>query len=335
MAQQIDIENKSKELKKYISQFEATSFVTQTCFLTNIHLRSGFKYLKIKSPIRQLSYLVSLYLSTEPTKGRIYEPITDNNRIKLETLLEEIESGYRYNYLNELSNENIDYEFIEKLEITNPTYLNYFVNGVLNFTEQEIDRIQRVFKPFESHIVNKTGLTLDDYLNFFEITENIEISKILEYHQLLQEPGNVKILEAFKNDKTKVNSIALTELFSSLEKAIHNMCINIDELTQYLPKDKIIRLLNIFSVQRQRNDEYLFYTQECVLLKKPIVKLHEDSFIFLYQKQLIHAIYLYLFEVCLSLDEHGTKIHKQKEIQLEEKTKEAFTEFLCSDAKIY
>lgn len=55
----------SKELKNLVEQFDYNSFISQVSYLCNMHWRNQTGVVKLKSPIKQLMYLVSLYLSTD------------------------------------------------------------------------------------------------------------------------------------------------------------------------------------------------------------------------------------------------------------------------------
>ena len=101
--QKIDIPAKSEELKSYISQFETISFVTQICYILNSRLRMGENKMSLESPARQILYLLSLFLSTEkPDNTNIFDLSTGNMKY-IESLLAEIEEGYRYNDWDALS----------------------------------------------------------------------------------------------------------------------------------------------------------------------------------------------------------------------------------------
>lgn len=332
---EIDIEGKSKELKEFISQFDTQSFLTQFCYITNILYRQRITPLNIKSPLRQLSYLISLFFNTENSNGKQFDPLDKEIIKKIEILLEEIETGYRYNYYDNINRDSFDEEYFKKFEIASPTYLNYFVNGTLNFSEQEIDRIWRVFKPFEAYINSETGLELKDYVDFFEITEYFEIAKIKDFFEKINTKENLEFINKFQKDRSSLKLGEFEKIHTHVEDAINGLRIGKSELVYYFSDEKIERLISIFSIIRQRNDSYLFYTQECDLLKRPVLAFPDGSILFLFQKQLIHAIYDYLFKLCINIDKHGTKIHRQKENQLEEKTIEVLKDFFGNNVKVY
>lgn len=330
----IDITKKTKELKALISQYETISFVTQYYYLLNTHLRSGFKILELKSPLRQIMYLLSLFLDSNPTGSKIFDPITGNT-MEIENLLEEIEAGYRYNFIEGIKQTDLNKEFINNnILVANNTFLNYFVNGELNFVEQEIDKIKRIFTPFEKYIFQKTGLTVDDYIRFYEATDYIEHYKTEQYTNEINRPELYEvIIEA--NIKDKISYEKFEILFNAIETALYKLPISIELLHKMIGEEKTETLLNIFSCNRESTDNLLYYTDDHILLKKPVVRLNDDLIILPCQKQLIHSIHRFLFEVCKSSNSVKDKVLRAKDKALETKIFEIFEDFFDGKAEIF
>lgn len=332
----VDIIKKSQELKSYISQFETVSFTTQICYALNSHLRLGRKIINIESPARQLLYLLSLFLSTEEKKGlKVFDLISGDFKY-IEQLLFEIEKGYRYNSLYNLD-ENVDKERIRIEEVANSTYINYFVNAPLNYTEQEIDKIESTFTTYQDFILTNTHLELQDYLDFFDATEFIDQLKYQEYLKNTHTIEHLEIIQEIKEKGSAADSKKFTKLFNAVENSIFNLRIHKEELEFFIPSEKINSLYTIFSIKRNNKDnsDYLFYTQECPLMRKPLIELPDGSIIIPMQKQLIHSIYKYLFEICYKLDKSNRRILERRDDRLEEKTKDIFEMFFNNEAKIF
>lgn len=104
-----------------------------------------------------------------------------------------------------------------------------------------------------------------------------------------------------------------------------------------MDREKLDKLIEIFSIERvtNTNHDYLFYTQNCPLMGKPIIELSDDFIMLPMQKQLIHAIYTHLFKVCMQLDHDGGRIHRKRDNTLEEKTKEIFSSFFDKNVQIF
>lgn len=334
--EQIDIEARTRELREHISQFEPVSFITQYYYLLNTHLRTPYQQLKVKSPLRQVMYLLSLFLTTEVNgKKKVFDPITGNAK-KIDTLLEEIERGYRYNYINGIKESELTPEIVEQhLLVANQTFVNYFSNGPLNFIEQEVEKILRIFMPYDSYILRETGCSVQDYLDFFDIIEFIEEQKLKEYFEEVYTEKNLKTVEK-QNIGNKVSSEELYELVNAVENALYKLPYPKSIIYELMEdKQKASLLLAMFSCAHYPNHELLFYTNDCILMTKPIILLKDDFIIVPNQKQLIHAIYQFLFKICLNYDVNKRKIHEARDKFLEDKTYEIFNSFFDRNAKIY
>lgn len=330
----IDITKTTEELKNYIGQFDTISFVTQYYYALNTHLRRGYKTLNVKSPHRQIMYLLSLFMDTKPDGKKVFDRITGDAK-KIESLLEEIETGYRENYLDSVKNFDIGLNASKKLLVANQTFVNYFVNGELNYTEQEIDRIEKMFMHHQEFIQTETGLQLDDYLLFFEVTDFIDFHKM---EQFIEDTTNDEIEQIFAetiNKNIKPSSEQFEKLFNIAESALYKLPIHVDLLYKMISKNKIDILLDIFSITRDEDRKLRYYTDESALQKKPIIRLNDEYIILPIQKQLIHAIFNFLFETCLKATKDGKGILRRKDKFLEEKTFEIFHNFFDGNARIF
>lgn len=342
----IDIQAKSKELKNYISQFETNSFVTQICYVLNSNRRMGGDSLALESPARQILYLLSLFLSTpSPNGARVFDLVSGDFR-HIEQLLTDIESGYRHNFMTEIQREELTEETMNAIEVSKCTYIDYFVNAPLNYTEQEIEKIKDIFSVYDDYIYSKTGLYLNDYLVFFDITEQIDTSKYVDYQKQIYNQDSFNSYQDSFNSYQNITSAPqppsskehFSELFELAEKAIASLRISKEELSNgNLSEEKLGKLLEYFSIRREDeiNETYLFYTQSCPLMNKPIIELPDGKLMIPMQKQLIHAIYIHLFETCRTIDKSGQRVLKRRDKRLEEKTAKIFKRFLGGNAIIH
>lgn len=335
----IDIQAKSRELKKYISQFETDSFVTQICYVLNSNRRMGGKCLSLESPVRQIFYLLSLFLSTPRKENlRIFDLVSGDFKY-IEQLLTDIEAGYRYNFINEIKREDLTEEMMNVIEVSKCTYVDYFVNAPLNYTEQEVEKIKDIFCVYDEFIYNKTGLNLNDYLAFFDITEQIDINKYVDYQKQIYNQDSFEHYQSISSVPHDSSFLEhYSKLFELVEKAIVSLRISRTELlNNNLSEEKLNKLLNFFSVRRgdKMDENYLFYTQTCPLMDTPIIELDDKKIMIPMQKQLIHAIYSYLFKVCMTIDKSRQRVLTRRDKRLEEKTAKIFRNFLGSNATIY
>lgn len=284
-------------------------------------------------------YLLSLFLGTPRKKNlRIFDLVSGDFKY-IEQLLTDIEAGYRSNFINEIERENLTEEMMNRIEVSKCTYIDYFVNAPLNYTEQEVEKIRDIFYVYDEFIYSKTGLSLNDYLVFFDITEQIDINKYVDYQKQIYNQDSFEHYQSISSAPHNTSSIEhYSRLFGLVEKAIASLRISKKELLNYnLSEDKLNKLLDCFSIRRgnEIDENYLFYTQACPLMDIPIIELDDEKLVIPMQKQLIHAIYNHLFKVCMTIDKSGQRVLTRRDKRLEEKTAKIFKNFLGSNATIY
>lgn len=155
----------SEELKSHISRFDHRSFVAQWCFLSNGHWRQQTKLVKLRSPVSQLMYLMSVYHRL-PFKGTERFHGYGKDYDKTIDLLNEIEKSYGVK-VSQTEAKKMSEDALKRLMITKTTFLNYYLNAPLSYLEQDVDRIKKTFKHFESRIIEETGLHIQDFIDFF------------------------------------------------------------------------------------------------------------------------------------------------------------------------
>lgn len=324
---------KCHELKEFISKFHHRDFVAHICYLSNAHWRRQTTVVKLHSPVRQLMYLISLYHTTEFIGNRKFEAVgEDFDRIV--DLLNEIEGSYKLKG-ESFSNVVLSPEEANRLIITNSTFLNYYLNAPLSFLEQDVERIKTTFQHFESLIKEETGLAIQDYIDFFFEVTNTEIKKYTAYfNRSRTREEHLLILKARHRPETltvedQINLEALAE------QSIFDLGISIDELSEKIDPDKVQTLLILFTLIRKKKDNFLYYTDPCEYLTKPILMVDGKHAVLLYSKQLINAIYEHLFELCSGSNDKGRKVLNRREKYLEGKTIETFKYFFGDTAQIH
>jgi hypothetical protein len=188
----IDLAQKSKELKDFVSQFETTMFLGDISSLMQfIRFDSPTNSLKgLSSPQRQLLYLAALNVTsaiddTKATKAQY----SDEDFEHIKVLLNEIEVGYEQ-FFYPKPDDLIDEDWKMKRMVVMPTFLSYFNQGLLNYEEQIIERIEEYFKSFEKEINNYFNLSVSDFID--QVPNNFLNEKInkKEDQQTWEEFGN-------------------------------------------------------------------------------------------------------------------------------------------------
>ncbi|WP_373056356.1 hypothetical protein [Zunongwangia sp. H14] len=151
----IDVKQKSLEIQKIISRYKKESFV---CFFADFIRHHpergniGFSE-KFKSKLKDSLYLIMLRLSNsiEGNEELYYSKENDLVLQRVADILLEIVSFY----LSENYSEDIFKDISDKrqqLLVHEMAFKNYFQNGILNYSEQEINKIIRLFKPYQDKI---------------------------------------------------------------------------------------------------------------------------------------------------------------------------------------
>jgi hypothetical protein len=322
----------ANELKTLIRCFEHSSFTAHIAHIANFHVRQRSGQVELRSPIRQLMYLMSLYHATDLAGTEVYQPGTEKDQ-HIIALLNEIEEGYGYKA--GLSNiDNLSEDTFAKLLVTKSTFLNFYLNAPLTYYEQDIERIERTFKHFEPHIIKETGLTIDDFIRFFTVVSTLETDRGTKY--LNNDFDGDPVLQSIKSGRN-LNDLTLDEkvhLMESGRKAIYNMAIPITEIYGAMGEEKAKKMLVYFTLIRKEDPEYLYYTDPCSYLRSPIVIMDGLHIVMVFSKQLINAIYEFLYELCGEADTPGKKVSERRDQFLEDKTVEMFEDFFGSQAHI-
>jgi len=323
----------AKELKDLIRKFEHRSFTAHISHMGNIHVRQRSGQIKLRSPIRQLMYLISLYHATDLGGKTMYAPGSEDSK-KMIHLLNEIEKGYGYK-ANRSSRSLPSEDELNKLLITKSTFLNYYLNAPLSYYEQDIERIKRTFKHHEAYILKETGLNIQDYLDFFNLLSELEITRATKY--LNHNYDNDPLLQAMKRGKNPKN-FTLDEkvrLMDIGEQAVYDMTIPFTDIYARMEEKKAKQLMAYFTLLREEDPSYLYYTDHCQYLDKPILTTDGKHIAMVYSKQLINAIYEFLYQVCSDTEAPGRKVSDRRDLYLEDKTAELFQDFFGTDARIF
>ena len=82
----------ANELKSIVTKYDHRSFIAHIAYLANHHVRQAAGQINLRSLVRQLMYLVSLYHATEILGKELYATGAKDHRIII-SLLNEIGSN--------------------------------------------------------------------------------------------------------------------------------------------------------------------------------------------------------------------------------------------------
>ncbi|SHE90186.1 NERD domain-containing protein [Dysgonomonas macrotermitis] len=314
-----NIEQQSSNLKVYISQFDINKAIPLWIFFFNCQMKTESKFIRLPSIVRQMTYLINLSLSnSRKGKDSIY------SFSEIVEMLDNIEKYYKEQYDFK---EVVDYygETYRKNLVAQTTYLNYFLNASLVYVEQVIERIQGTFSSLEDFISESINISINDLITFYFETTQISTLKFMEcYSNFISQDvdknaDGTYCYPSFENESdTKFISFDL----------VNQQTFSIDDYKR-LDKSKVKKILSLLSLKQTSNLDYLYYTDSCELLNKPIIQLPNNRYVLFFNNQLIISIYNLLYNVCK--DKSGKNSDRSRAIYLEEKTIDVFTDFLPQD----
>jgi len=95
-----------------------------------------------------------------------------------------------------------DEQFKHFYKIGMPVFNNYFDTGELNFEEQEIERIEKIFTPYNKFIKTQTQLEVKDFISLYSLIDEALYNKLNTPLQIMRNS-----VEASAFDKQKHKGI--------------------------------------------------------------------------------------------------------------------------------
>lgn len=336
----MSLERKIIKLKEKCSVYETSFFLTFISgILLQIPLRNESPYLKnLMSPLRQLFYLG--FLNSQTTSTKKVGKVDDKDWLEITKLLSEIEYEY-HKIIGDLGKENKSYESINQIMATMPTFMNYYFNGPLSYQEQEIERIEEVFKEFEPQLIKEHQVSLSDLIAFYDFTNDIieenlnravnflKTDKWKEFTKGCIEKGLDDPKDWFQEDPKQF--IAFLEFNNNPGSFLK---IDIDEIEyKKISKKSFTIILNLFSLKIQPKEEITYYTEENDLMNFPFIKISETEYLPFYLKQFLNSSYNFLFKFCSEIN--SIKALKKRDEFVENKTYNLFSDFFKNEAHFY
>lgn len=340
-----DIASKSKEIQSIISRYTKESFVAFLAdFIRNNNFRgtTGFSEI-MKSKLKDSLYLIALRLSSKEEGKEEFKYNVPNEIILTDVIgrLNSIISNYlSSNYTPSYLNGNVEEQ--KKLIIHEGTFNSYFLNGVLNYRQQEINHVVSMFLPYQDKIKEKLGIELNTLVDMCNHSENLYSKKVKNgYAKIIKSP---ELLNLF-DQASKVESTEFKQLLSELSPNEFNLFMDFyekphsaliftkqDFYTKFNEKETDI-FCELFSIDIISEINYLFYTDTNPLELKPIIKLNDNEYLNIYQKQLPTSLYRVLYDILGATQKEKTHInHRRGKVVFEKKVISLFKK-IFSDSK--
>ena len=338
----LDLKEKSKELKDFVSRFDTRFFLGELSLLIQ-YIRPGTSaggLGGLSSPLMQLNYLAGLNVTSEsPGQQELKFQFSNEEFENMKELLNDVEMGYFQNFLPG-EEEVVDEEWKVRRGVVLPSFLSYFNQGPLNYEEQIIERVHEFFDPFDADIKDHFNLSINDFLKIYEFIDAIPNHFLRE--KLFPEKEE-KSWEEFCDEMTREGKMPweweeylpdqFKNLFSFMQDKGQLMRFGRHKLDAQFGEEKTSAFLETFRIERGKTS-YLFYTEKNPLFSKPIFEVEEGVFQVLEMKQLVHAIFNVLQTFCTG-NVLREKFYKNRGQKLEDKIEDIFKSFLGKGTFFY
>jgi hypothetical protein len=339
----INIEEKSKELKKFVSAYDTKTFMgdLSTMLLMVPMQNLPHSLVGLVAPQRQLFYLAGLHLtSKKDDETELKYQYTPEEWDHIKSLLIEIEQGYEENFYPQPSH-TVDDVWLEQRRIGLLYHLNYFNQGDLNFEEQIIARIRSYFLPFDTEIKNHFGIDVENLISIYLYLDEILHQKLnsvfaKEDEHTWDDISIEQFAKGFMNPE-KMREIAPPSVIRMSESVMDpgkKYRFTVEELNQDFDADIIEGFIQTLSITRQEAN-YLFYTEANPYFSHPIFQTGENEYQSIEIKQIIIAIYNQLLDFITSQNGLDDRFYKHRGDKLELKVVDLFKSILGKDVKIY
>ncbi|PQV48823.1 nuclease-like protein [Jejuia pallidilutea] len=342
----INLEQKSLEIQNIISRYTKESFV---CFFADFirhhpeRRNTGFSE-KFKSKLKDSLYLIMLRLST-PLEGKEelrYSKESDLVLQQVADILLEIVSFYlseNYDEFDEITDKR------QRLLVHELAFKNYFQNGILNYREQEINKVIRMFKPYQDKTQKRLGIDLKTLIDLCTHSELIYRAKSINSKSFILDKKFDKLARQSANGLLAENEFAdkLLELSDETQESFLNFFENPHQCLLFTKQDflpsieeKYIDIFcDLFSIDIKDTHSNLFYSQQNPLENKPIIKISNNKYLNIYQKQLPSALYDLLYTTLTQTKKEKEQLNFRKgKVVLENHTLELFKKFFKKSKRV-
>ncbi len=337
---EVDIEKKSKEIQRIISRYTKTSFV---CFFADFirhhpeRSNTGFSS-EFKSKLKDSLYLIMLRLSSkeEGTEELFYSQENDQVLGQVAKTLLEIINFY-------LGNKNLE-SLVEieddrrKTLVHELVFKDYFQNGVINYIEQEYNKVIRLFKPYKNIIKERLGIQLDTLLDICYYSEKLYREKSTKSKSFILNNDLKSLMtklaqgqienESFQEELSKLPEETNEAFLNFFDKPHDCLLFFKEDYYSVFNKSDVDIFCELFSININDSFDITFYSQRNPLEDSPIIKINENEYLNVYQKQLPTALYRLLYKTLTQTNKEREQLNRRKgKVVLENQTLEVFKAF--------
>lgn len=321
---------------KKVKQETFLPFLLQ--MLNSIQFRNSLESFKnLKSPLKQLVYLIDLYFSIESSE--IEHAPNEEEWMRLTELLDEVEMTY----FGEIGffNENTDNFQLEKISVSLKAFFDYYSNGQLSYDEQNLNRLETNFSRFDDVIFENYSFKTKDIIEFY-----ISLNKILQdkadrcfyFHQHPEKWQSLtsKFIDRGLSDPSSwASQPELADMVGFMSRPGYIFILSKEELsTLPIEKETLSNIITFLKYDEAAlKNKTIYYSDESQFSKTPIIQLNDTEFLLPNGKFVLEAFYNRLN--AFLIENKKEKYSQYKNKMLEEKTYEIFKTFFPKDALFF
>ena len=299
-------------------------------------------YAHLQSPMRQALYLIDVYYSIEKRKEVV--DMDEERWDRIAILLDEIEMTYFVNIAFPNDGDLYHDERDKKIEVSLPTFLNYFSNASFSYEEQTLYRIVRDFKPYDGYIQAYYGFTIDEVLKFIFHTRKLNNDKLNDMLQsyvfYMSHPEEwrkltQKFIERGIDDPYEWHNQPelswLKRIMTTNPGEIH-MHEKKELMDVDIDPDILQHILDFFSYDKDLlKGKTIYYADKYQSESHPLIQIGE-KYICPINKFLLEGLY---FRIDEALMQEEPKYKQAKDVAFEKKVVDVFRQFFPEKTKIF
>ncbi|WP_235946372.1 YecA family protein [Saccharibacillus alkalitolerans] len=250
-----------------------------------------FNKTNLMSPQKQYVYLAGLLMSTNYTG---IERLDDENTYaEIEENVQEITLEYVNNFIKpHIPFQDREMEEINRSKVALEAFTSYFDTGILRYAEQTEDLIQQLYRPFNKELEELTGLTIDDYMSFFQLVEDTVKSDFEQTDKAWNDITSFlddlsSSSESVEDRFQRLLSVGNGPLSKNLVNALEGINIlKYEKVVQTFGEQKADKLLEYFSLRREDRG-FLYYNSPNPFAERPLCWIEEQQSLFVVHPQFI------------------------------------------------
>jgi len=329
----MNIEQKIDELQQLVSKYDTESFAGFFAYFIKEKPEpfAASDLNKFESRLKDFLYLIAL---------NAFSPYKGNKRFEIPAK----ELGIIADKLIEIKNFNrVKYtDYTKESVVHEMAVRNHFDNGVLSYVEQDLEKIRRVFTPFEDKIIKDFGLDINFLIEACKEIELISVIRSKYTKEFMNTPEFINFLVSVQTKKMRFSE-AFNLLPESIQEAFHSfnsktyahLVLKAENLYYRLEAEKVDQFLALFSLEPFPDTTFKYYTAESPFELKPLLKFSNGDFLSLYGKQLPIAVYKFFYAHLFKDPKYNVKLRRHREKSLEHKVTDIFKYFFSKQEAFF